>query len=110
MKSCSTAKESLQVIPLGDQWAVHLQTKASTKLFRTKQEAEHCAFQLAMKHRPSEVAVSEGDGVPRYRQIFGLSGDFENPVRPPALKLAQHGLLAYLYGLVEKHPDTLVID
>lgn len=110
MKSCSTAKESLHVSPQGEQWAVHLQTKASTKLFRTKQEAEHCAFQLAVKHRPCEVTVCEGDGVPGYRQIFGLSGDFEHPVRPPSRKLDQHGLMAYLYGLVEKHPEALVIE
>jgi hypothetical protein len=112
MTSSSTARPTLQVNPLGDQWAVcNHRSGATTKIFRTKQEAEHCAFQLAMKRRPCEVAVSEGSGTLGYRQIFGMSGDFENPARPSARNRVneQHGLLACLYGLLEKH-DPLTID
>ena len=111
MASCSEVKATLQVNPLGDQWAVCQRTGASTKIFRTKREAEHCAFQLAMKRRPCEVSVSEGSGTPGYRQVFGASGDFENPARLPALKFNdQQGLLACLYGRLEQRPDALAID
>jgi hypothetical protein len=107
----STVRETLQVNPLGDQWAVCQRSGVSTKIFRTKQEAEHCAFQLAMKRRPCEVAVSEGNGSPGYRQVFGTSGDFENPARPPARKISDpQGLLACLYGRLEQRPEALAVD
>jgi hypothetical protein len=107
--SSRTARETLQVNPLGDQWAVVQHPRLSTKLFSTKREAEDCAFQLAMRHRPSEVSVSADQGEPGYRRIFGNSGDFQNAFRRPDLKPTQDETVSYLYGRSACRPSPLLL-
>ena len=110
MGSRSTAREALQVSPLGDQWAVCHRPGLSPKLFRTKQEAEDCAFQLAMRHRPSEVTVSGNDGKCGYRRVFGNSGDFQNGFRRLELPLKQDETVAYLYSPPVYRPSPLSLE